>query len=81
MLHLNALLTDPIRFSLFRSPYLVASRPCSPARRTRRATAVSWLLAWLAQRGEPLPDQGPLAQEMPVPSDPVKGHPGDLLIS
>jgi hypothetical protein len=42
---------------------------------------VSWLLAWLAQRGEPLPDQGPLAQEMPVPSDPVKGHPGDLLIS
>ena len=50
-------------------------------RRTRRATAVSWLLAWLAQRGEPLPDQGPLSKEMPVPSDPVKGHPGDLPIS
>jgi hypothetical protein len=28
-----------------------------------------------------LPDLGPLAQEMPVPSDPVKGHPGDLPIS
>ena len=50
-------------------------------RRTRRATAVSWLLAWLAERGEPLPDLGPLAQERPVPSDPVKGHPGDLPIS
>ena len=28
-------------------------------RRTRRATAVNWLLAWLAQQGEPLPEQGP----------------------
>lgn len=46
-------------------------------RRTRRATAVSWLLAWLAQRGEPLAEQGPLAPELPVPEDPVKGHPGD----
>ncbi len=46
-------------------------------RRTRRATAVSWLLAWLAQRGEPLVEQGPLAPELPVPEDPVKGHPGD----
>ncbi|MCT0212037.1 DUF1823 family protein [Synechococcus sp. CS-1327] len=25
-------------------------------RLTRRATAVSWLLAWLAQRGDPLPE-------------------------
>ena len=47
-------------------------------RRTRRATAVSWLLAWLAERGEPLADQGPLAPELPVPQDPVQGHPGDL---
>ena len=50
-------------------------------RRTRRATAVSWLLAWLAQREEPLADNGPLAQEMPIPSDPVRGHPGDLPVS
>ena len=50
-------------------------------RRTRRATAVSWLLAWLAERGEPLPDHGPLAPEMPIPNDPVRGHPGDLPIS
>ena len=47
-------------------------------RRTRRATAVSWLLAWLAERGEPLAEQGPLAPELPVPQDPVQGHPGDL---
>ncbi|MGB1416952.1 MAG: DUF1823 family protein [Synechococcus sp.] len=46
-------------------------------RRTRRATAVSWLLAWLAERGEPLAEQGPLAPELPVPTDPVTGHPGD----
>lgn len=28
-------------------------------RRTRRATVVNWLLAWLAERGEALPDQIP----------------------
>ena len=47
-------------------------------RRTRRATAVSWLLAWLAERGQPLAEQGPLAPELPAPQDPVHGHPGDL---
>ncbi|MDC3011617.1 DUF1823 family protein [Synechococcus sp. AH-736-G21] len=47
-------------------------------RRTRRATAVNWLLAWLAQQGEPLPVQGPLGPELPPPADPVQGHPGDL---
>ena len=47
-------------------------------RRTRRATAVNWLLAWLAQAGEPLAEQGPFAPELPIPSDPVRGHPGDL---
>ncbi|MEB3246408.1 MAG: DUF1823 family protein [Synechococcus sp.] len=47
-------------------------------RRTRRATAVNWLLAWLAQAGEPLAEEGPLAPELPIPSDPVRGHPGDL---
>ena len=50
-------------------------------RRTRRATAVNWLLAWLAERSEPLMEQGPLAPELPAPSNPVFGHPGDLLVS
>ncbi len=47
-------------------------------RRTRRATAVNWLLAHLAERGEPLPDTGPLPPLLPQPADPVAGHPGDL---
>ncbi|MCP9926271.1 DUF1823 family protein [Cyanobium sp. CH-040] len=47
-------------------------------RRTRRATAVNWLLAHLAERGEPLPDTGPLPELLPAPVDPVAGHPGDL---
>jgi len=46
-------------------------------RRTRRATAVSWLLAHLALRGEPLPEEGPLPDLLAPPSDPVQGHPGD----
>ncbi len=46
-------------------------------RRTRRATAVSWLLAWLMQQGEPLVETGPLAPELPAPENPVAGHPGD----
>lgn len=32
-------------------------------RRTRRATAVNWLLAWLAGCGEPLPQNGALPQQ------------------
>jgi hypothetical protein len=47
-------------------------------RRTRRATAVNWLLAHLAERGEPLPESGPLPPLLAVPADPVAGHPGDL---
>lgn len=47
-------------------------------RRTRRATAVNWLLAHLAERGEPLPESGPLPELLPAPADPVAGHPGDL---
>jgi hypothetical protein len=47
-------------------------------RRTRRATAVNWLLAHLAERGEPLPESGPLPPLLPAPADPVAGHPGDL---
>ena len=49
-------------------------------RRTRRATAVNWLLAHLAERGEPLPETGPLPQLLPEPADPVAGHPGDLAV-
>ena len=47
-------------------------------RRTRRATAVNWLLAQLAERGEPLPENGPLPPLLEPPTDPVRGHPGDL---
>ena len=50
-------------------------------RRTRRATAVSWLLAWLAERTEALKEKGPLAPELPVPKDPVSGHPGDRVVA
>jgi len=46
-------------------------------RRTRRATAVNWLLAWLAERGEDLPTVGPLPDLLEPPADPVRGHPGD----
>ena len=49
-------------------------------RRTRRATAVSWLLAHLADRGEPLPEHGPLPALLAPPADPVIGHPGDPLV-
>ena len=47
-------------------------------RRTRRATAVNWLLAHLAERGEQLPEAGPLPALLAQPADPVTGHPGDL---
>lgn len=47
-------------------------------RRTRRATAVNWLLAHLAERGEALPAAGPLPPLLEPPVDPVAGHPGDL---
>lgn len=50
-------------------------------RRTRRATAVNWLLAHLAQHGELLPETGPLPPLLESPADPVAGHPGDLPIS
>ncbi|MEO1003479.1 MAG: DUF1823 family protein [Cyanobacteria bacterium J06638_7] len=47
-------------------------------RRTRRATAVNWLLAALAERCQPLPASGPLPPLLSQPADPVRGHPGDL---
>jgi hypothetical protein len=46
-------------------------------RRTRRATAVNWLLAHLAERDEALPEVGPLPPLLEPPADPVHGHPGD----
>ncbi|MFN9548243.1 MAG: DUF1823 family protein [Cyanobacteriota bacterium] len=46
-------------------------------RRTRRATAVNWLLAQLAEQGEPLPETGPLPPLLEPPVDPRLGHPGD----
>ena len=46
-------------------------------RRTRRATIVNWLLAWLAQNGEELPLDGPLPTLLKPPQNPVKGHLGD----
>jgi hypothetical protein len=49
-------------------------------RRTRRATVVNWLLAQLAERGEPLPENGPLPPLLEPPLDPVQGHPGDLAV-
>ncbi len=46
-------------------------------RRTRRATVVCWLLAWAASRGEKLAKQGPSPSLLPIPTNPVLGHPGD----
>ena len=45
-------------------------------RRTRRATAVSWLLAWLMQRGEPLAERGPWRRSCRYPRIPWQGIPG-----
>ena len=47
-------------------------------RRTRRATAVNWLLAWLAQLEMPLAEQGPMAPECRVLIGPVAVRPGYL---
>ena len=46
-------------------------------RRTRRATAVNWLLAHLTERGEALPATGPLPPLLAPPLDPRFGHQGD----
>ncbi len=46
-------------------------------RRTRRATAVNWLLAWTLSRGDVLPNTGPLPILCNAPKDPLSGHPGD----
>ncbi len=49
-------------------------------RRTRRATAVNWLLAWLQDRGDHLPVDGPIPRLLSPPSDPIRGHQGDPLV-
>ncbi len=46
-------------------------------RRTRRATAVNWLLAWTFSLEEDLPKSGPLPSLLEEPSNPLLGHPGD----
>jgi hypothetical protein len=46
-------------------------------RRTRRATAVNWLLSWLRREDAALPEAGPLPALLPPPESPVHGHPGD----
>ena len=46
-------------------------------RRTRRATAVNWLLAWLEEDNEELLEVGPLPKLFQPPLDPLRGHPGD----
>ena len=46
-------------------------------RRTRRATAVNWLLAWTLSQKEDLPKTGPLPSLLQEPSNPLLGHPGD----
>ncbi len=49
-------------------------------RRTRRATAINWLLAWLEVQGARLPEEGPLPPLMEPPLEPNSGHPGDPLV-
>ena len=65
------LLKEQLRFAGYRIGELYP-------RRTRRATVVSWLLAWLADRGDALPSAGPLPELLDPPANPVQGHPGDL---
>ncbi len=49
-------------------------------RRTRRATAVNWLVAWSISLEKDLPWDGPSPDLLPVPNNPVLGHPGDAQI-
>ena len=64
------LLKEQLRFAGYRIGELYP-------RRTRRATVVSWLLAWLADQGGELPSAGPLPELRDPPENPVQGHPGD----
>ncbi len=46
-------------------------------RRTRRATVVNWLLAWVAMYGKELPENGTMPTLSDPPKDPTRGHLGD----
>ena len=50
-------------------------------RKTRRATVVNWLLAYLAERGKILPDIGEMPALADPPQSPSQGHPGDPAIN
>ncbi len=46
-------------------------------RRTRRATIVNWLLAWVDLLGLELPENAVMPTILNPPEDPIRGHPGD----
>ena len=50
-------------------------------RRTRRAIAVNWLLAWLALKEDELPEEGLLPDLSEPSQDPSRGHPGDPIVN
>ena len=46
-------------------------------RRTRRATAVNWLIYWAVESKHSIKDEDDLPEVSLPPSNPVKGHYGD----
>ena len=46
-------------------------------RRTRRATALNWLLGWIEEQEAELAEEGPMPKLLKPPENPSKGHPGD----
>ncbi len=50
-------------------------------RRTRRATAVNWLLAWALSQDVSLPSCGEVPSLFDPPSNPLNGHPGDPIVN
>lgn len=49
-------------------------------RRTRRASAVNWLIAEMRSMHCPILEEGPMPSLLSAPLDPSIGHPGDLPI-
>ncbi len=68
--HLKQLLKQRLDFGGYRIGELYP-------RRTRRATSVNWLLAWMEQSGLKLSEKGIMPDLLDVPLDPTMGHPGD----
>jgi hypothetical protein len=73
------------------APQLTATRPASVhltrsiaaellPRRIRLVTAVNWLLAHLAVRGEALQVERPLPAVLEPWTEPVQEHPGDFVV-